>query len=106
MMKNVERVTLSSALPVETCLRRLTQEVDENSWNPFSGSKSIIGDTTSQTFRLWQRIGWLEGPYGTHFRGRLIENRGGTKIEGEWQVATWRANYFRLCFGISAVIAA
>jgi len=105
MIKSAERVTLSSTLPAETCLRKLIQNVDENSWNPFSGTNYVIGDSRGSDFRLWLRRDWISGTYGTYFRGRFVGNSQGTRIEGALHAHPWRKIYAGLWFGFATLLA-
>jgi len=103
-------IVLQSDYPPETCLAKLSGEMDVDQWTLFSfsgyrGRKPILGRIKGKEFRLHKRRYWHNRSAPVLF-GRMTGDQRGTVVEAYWDIWRWARIFMRAWLGFAIVVGA
>jgi hypothetical protein len=99
---------LHSAFSPQSVAEVLGRSIDEEHWTLFSmsgfkGSRLIIGRVEDNTFRLRKRR-YSRNDFAGIFYGRFEPERGGTRIEGHFDMPRWAKYFMRVWLAFAVLI--
>jgi hypothetical protein len=100
-------ITLHSDFPPESCLTRLTENIDLDRWafslSGYEGSKPIVGRIAGNEFRLHKRRYW-HNRSGPVLFGRVGAEGRGSLIEAYWDLWLWDRIFMRVWLGYAVLV--
>jgi len=107
MTKQLDIVLHTDHSP-ESCLSKLSGQIDVDRWTLFSlsgysGNKPMLGRIIGNEFRLHKRRYWRNS-FAPVLFGRVALDGVGTLIEAYWSTWRWPRLYFQLWLGLATVI--